>query len=133
MRQSSRQGDAGRGHTQIVGQQTDNSLVGFAVCWRGCCSNSQLSVLHALNFVSTCAGLNLYLHDKVFALPSRSAALAIAQIGKGRNELIKMAPACKAMIAKSGEMSSPPIGRMTRLNGRMTGSTSMEINAVAGL
>ena len=90
-------------------------------------------MLHALNFVFTCARLNPHLHDQIFTLPSRNAAIDVVQIGKGRSVLKKMAVACKAMIAKIGEMSSPPIGRITRLNGAITGSTSIEINAVAGL
>lgn len=133
MRQPSGQGDARLRHAQIVGQQTDNSLVGFAIRWRGRGSHAQLTVFHALNFVLACARLNPHLHDQIFTLPSRNAAINAAQIGKGRSVLKNMAAACKAMIAKIGEMSSPPIGRMTRLNGRITGSTSIEINAVAGL
>ena len=134
MRLAVGQRDPGRCDLQIVGKQTNNCFIRFAVSWCCCRTYSQLSVADVENLVPTCPRLDPDTYHEIAARPIGGAIVAVAQIGNGRTELLSnIASACKAMMAKIGEISRPPMGRINTRNGRRTGSTSIEMNAVAGL
>jgi len=133
MRTTVREFDARRRHIQVLGQQTDDSFVRLSL--RRCCrrADPQRAIANVENFIAARSRLDSDSQHQVTAVPAGSAICRAAQIGIGFNVATKIATACKPMIAKIGEISRPPIDGMYLRKGRSIGSTSMAINAVAGL
>ena len=134
MRQAVHQPDPGRRDIEIFRQQADDGLVSLAAGRRCGRSNAQLAAPDAFNGITAGPRMHTHRHTQPAAVwRKRSGIASRSQIPIGRSERRKMSAPCSRMIANIGEMSRPPIGLMTVRNGRRTGSTSMLMNAVAGL
>lgn len=118
---------------QVIREQSNNRFVCLPTGRCRGCANFQPGVADAEDFIATGARLNSDAQYKIVTLPLCCEFLRATQIGSGRRVLMKIAIACRIIMANIGEMSRPPIVGTSLRNGRNTGSTSMAMKAVAGL
>ena len=120
-------------NVKVVSEQSDYSLVRLSIGRGSRRSHAQCAVADAENFVATRPRLNPDSQNQVVATPTGGTISDITQIGIGLSVAMKIPLACNAMIAKIGEISSPPTVGIRFRKGRITGSTSIAMKAVAGL
>lgn len=125
--------DPRRRQPEVLRDETDDGLVGLAVC-RWCRRTySQRAIDDADNRVVFGARNDANCNNEVIASRLRAVAQQFGQKGNNLNPVMMIRNAVSRIMANSGDRSSPPRGGMTRLNGRKTGSVSVLIMATAGL
>lgn len=133
MRMTVRQVDTRCRYIQVVREQSDHRFVCLAIGWCCRCPDTQAAIADAKDLIAAGPRLHSNPQNQIVVAPVSGAVIAPTQIGNGLSVAMKMPLACNAMITKIGEISSPPMAGIRLLKGRITGSTSIDMKAVAGL
>ena len=133
MRMTVRQVDTPCRYIQVVREQSDHRFVCLAIGWCCRCPDTQAAIADAKDFIAAGPRLHSHPQNQIVAAPVGGAVFALTQTGNGLSVAMKIPLACNAMMAKIGEISSPPMAGIKFLKGRITGSTSIDMKVVAGL